>query len=250
MSRSGLEGEFKNRGISGFHNSEDRLACVLLIDCSYSMRNNNNIVDVIRGINELKEELMSDSIAANRVEISVITYGGSVQQVHGFENPHDFIAPEIVETVDQIEDVEYIPNGATPMGEAICLALNLLEEQKKQYRAMGVGYYMPWIVNFTDGEPTDEDTSFWSEAVRRTCEGINNNSFIMFNIGTEDANFELIKQLNGRNGEIKTQSNLYDNPFSELLKWIGKSLRTRSQKATNAKVALPAPPQGLLSEVG
>src|SRR5262245_51334145 len=71
------------------------------------------------GVRAYHADLMGDSLAAQRVEVSVITFGGSVQTVVPFVTAREFTPPTLV------------ANGETPMGAAILQAIEAATERKR-----------------------------------------------------------------------------------------------------------------------
>ncbi len=55
-------------------NPEPRCPCLLLLDTSVSMQG-NPIRELNAGLATFKQELMGDSLAAKRVEVSIVTFG-------------------------------------------------------------------------------------------------------------------------------------------------------------------------------
>jgi hypothetical protein len=84
-------------------NPEPRCPCVLVLDTSASMAG-AKLQELQRGLTQLKDELSADPLARKRVELAVITFGGSVR-LHG-----DFA------TVDAFEPPLLRADGLTPMG--------------------------------------------------------------------------------------------------------------------------------------
>ena len=67
-------------------NPEPRCACVLVLDVSGSMKG-EAIEALNRGVQSLIEELSADSLASRRVELSVVTFGNTVELVSDFKTP-------------------------------------------------------------------------------------------------------------------------------------------------------------------
>ena len=86
-------------------NPEPRCACVLLLDTSGSMHG-QPIAELNAGLVTLKDELMADAMAMQRVEIGVITFG-PVRVHSDFQSPDTRTSPQLQ------------ASGDTPMGAAI-----------------------------------------------------------------------------------------------------------------------------------
>ena len=54
------------------------------------------------------------------------------------------------------------------MGEAINLALDMLESRKSEYSDSGVDYYQPWLVVMTDGQPNGNIRELETAIMRTT----------------------------------------------------------------------------------
>lgn len=62
-------------GDPGFaENPENRCPCLLLLDTSGSMQG-PPIAELNAGLMQFRDELLSDSMAAKRVEVAIITFG-------------------------------------------------------------------------------------------------------------------------------------------------------------------------------
>jgi uncharacterized protein YegL len=160
-----------------------------------------------------------DSLAAKRVELAIITFG-----------PTNLIQP--FATIDQIAFRELSTTGATPMGEAVNLAVRTLAERKSVYRANGVGYYRPWIFLITDGSSTDSLVTA-TAAVR---EGEASKAFSFYAVGVEGADFNQLRSLS-----VKDPLKLKGLSFQELFKWLSASLSAVSQSQPGDQVLLANP---------
>ncbi len=199
-------------------NPTPRVPICLVLDRSGSM-SGDPIDELNNGVKHFFESIMSDEIASHSAEISVVTFGDRVK------NDLDFT------DVNKQEVPNLSACGGTPMGEAVNLALDLLEKRKNEYSQAGVDYYQPWLVLMTDGEPTDDISS----AASRTSELINKRKLTIFPIAIGDSsNISTLKSFS----PTRTPLRLKGLNFKEFFEWLSKSVSRVSQSTPGEKVVL------------
>ena len=204
-------------------NPEPRCPCVLLLDVSGSM-SGAAISELNAGLATFRDELAADSLAMQRVEVAIVTFGPTKVELP-FTSAGVFYPPTLT------------AHGDTPMGAAINEALNLLRERKAEYRANGIAFYRPWVFLITDGAPTDA----WQSAAAAVREGEVSKSFAFFAIGVKGANIEILSQIS-----VRSPLSLQELKFRELFSWLSNSLRSVSRSTPGTEVTL-APPTGWAS---
>jgi len=203
-------------------NPEPRCPCILLLDTSGSM-SGRPLAELNEGVRIFKDQLMSDNMATQRVEVALVTFG-PVHRVAEFQ------------TVDLFNPPHLVPTGDTPMGAAIVTALDMLAERKKNYHAAGVSYYRPWVFLITDGAPTDS----WQEAASRVHAGDNNErkSFSFFGVGVHGADMGTLARICSPS---RPPVKLDGLNFREMFVWLSASLKGISQSQMGTTVKLPPP---------
>jgi uncharacterized protein YegL len=203
-------------------NTSQRLPCVLVLDGSGSM-DGDPVRELNAGLKILEEELKNDDTAAQRVQLLVIRLGDAndVEVVTDWTDALDFSAPAVE------------ANGLTPLGKAMLMALDKIEEQKENYRDHDIPYNRPWIFLVTDGFPSDLD---WEDAAADCRQAEDDNKVVIFTIGTEGADFEALKKFSNR-----SPVRLDGLKFRELFVWLSRSASSGSKASQDTVVQLEAP---------
>lgn len=186
-------------------NPDPRCLLALLLDISSSME--GAAIDALNeGIVNLARDLAADSIAQNRIEPAIITFGGTVT-VHTKFGPVNEFKPEAYEA-----------KGSTPMGEAILVALKLIEERKEIFKAQGIEYYRPVMLVITDGKPTDEKT--FAQAVIELRDAEAKKKVDFYSVGVLGADMSLLKRMDTKNSPVY----LKGVEFTTLFKYVSSSI--------------------------
>lgn len=202
--------------------------CVLLIDCSLSMRTEDAIGEVNRGLQQFAVEVNDDELARNRADIAVVALQDPGLRVEApFALARDFRPPTL--TAD----------GATPMGGAIKLGLDTIQARRAEYRSRGATAYAAMMFLITDGEPTDSI----GEAVKQAHALERDRKLNFFCIGTKGANFAKLATISPPD---RAPATLDAGKFRELFKWISDSLSVTAKSRPGEQPPLP-PAQGWMS---
>lgn len=213
-----------------FLNPDRRCPCVLLLDTSYSM-DGDKIDELNLGVEAFQHDLSTDLVALKRVEIAVVTFGGSVSVAQPFT------------TVDRLSMPKLSAEGDTPMGEAILKGFDLLADRKRDYQAAGVPYFRPWMWCLSDGAATD-DLARARAAIKKAEAG---KSIDFFAVGVENADLGELSSLSSRQA-----LHLKGLAFQQMFRWLSSSLKSvsRSVPGQNVPLANPAAPAGWASVQG
>ncbi|MEU8006218.1 VWA domain-containing protein [Catellatospora sp. NPDC049111] len=187
-------------------NPDPRIACVLLLDTSYSM-NGARIDELNRGFGLFCEEIKKDELARKRAEVAVVTFGGGARlEVPFTEGRH-------------LQPRTFHANGDTPMGSAVQMGLELIQGRKHEYRQSGLEYFRPWLFVITDGEPTDDYVFFGAAEHLRQVEAAKGVSVFPVGVGRE-ANLDRLRLLSAGRSPVM----LDGLKFREFFQWMSSSL--------------------------
>jgi uncharacterized protein YegL len=197
-------------------NPDPRCACVLLLDTSGSM-DGGPISALNQGLQAFQEDIQNDPLAKRRIELAIVTFGGSVRKEHDFVSAGNFVAPTLV------------AGGGTPMGEAIALGVQLVKDRKAEYKSNGVPYYQPWIFLITDGAPGDD----WQSAATMIKAEMSAKALTCFAVGVEGANMDILSSITPRALKLDGLK------FKELFLWISQSQKRVSASKPGEQTPLP-----------
>lgn len=204
-------------------NSEQRTPLVLVLDCSGSM-SGAPVEQLNEGLQILRQELQGDVVAAKRVRVLVVTYGGmdGAEVADAWRDAMDFDAPILS------------AGGTTPMGHAVELALDEIEAEKGRFRQAGIAYTRPWMFLMSDGAPTDD----WEPVADRCRADEAANKVAVFPIAVGEADTGVLGRFS-RNGDraVKRLSGLQ---FRELFVWLSASMQVVSQSTPGGQAQLPS----------
>ena len=204
------------------NNPTARIAVCLCLDISASM-DGEPIEELNKGVELFYQAIREDETALYSAEISIVTFGLDGACLH-----QDF------DSIERQQIPHFTADGMTPMGEAINIALDCLEQRKQEYQDAGVDYYQPWLVVMTDGEPNG-DASALSIAVSRTVGMVNQRKLTIFPIGIgADADMDILKKLSPKRPPLKLKGLM----FREFFKWLSQSVSRTSQSTPGEAVPL------------
>lgn len=193
-------------------NPTSRVAISLCLDASGSM-SGEKIRELNSGVASFYRTINQDEIAKFSAEISIVTFG-PVQKETDFETVATQPHPPVLQAA-----------GDTPLGEAVKLSLDLLEDRKQQYKDNGVDYYQPWLVLMTDGQPTGS-SSVLNAQIARVAKLAADRKLVVFPIGIgKGAHMPTLNRFSAPRPAFKLQGLNFQSFFS----WLSASVSRVSQ---------------------
>jgi uncharacterized protein YegL len=205
-------------------NSDQRTLCVLILDGSGSMSGQK--IDALNaGLVSLQNSLQKDTVARGRVRLLILRVGdnNAVTVESDWTDAINFVAPTIE------------ANGTTPLGGALNLAMDKIDEEKNNMKNAGVAYTRPLVWIITDGEPTDMPE--WESAANRSVNYMHDKKIQVYCIGVEVDDLTPLK-MTQPGAHILQLANL---DFSELFNFLSASVSSASKATPGASVQVTVP---------
>ena len=209
-------------------NPAARLPVALLLDTSGSMLYDNRIGELNKGIDLFFNSIIEDEVTRYSVELAIITFGKVVTKILDFAN----IERQLSEFQQNMPLSVNSPMDGTPMGEAVELAIKILNERKEEYKTAGVEYYQPWLVLMTDGQPTDSISN--STILTESMIQADKLSLFPIAIGAGANLIEL-----GKFSSKRPPLRLKGLNFREFFEWLKESAKNTSQSTPGQSTSTP-----------
>lgn len=212
-------------------NPEPRCACILLIDCSYSMTG-PRINAVNHALKQFELDIKQNTLTALRAEISVVPFAHEIGESSTFISAQHFEAPTMY------------AGGGTKIAQAVVYALDAVEKRKETYKRQGVEYFRPLIILLTDGYPEHDTEAEIHAARQRVNDAETNQKAVVFTFGVNDdpggpgADIGQLNRIVVRAAQELTQTTQIAGMFT----WLSKSLSgiSRSQPGDRITMAHPS----------
>jgi len=204
-------------------NYEQKSICCFVVDVSSSMEN-APINQLNQGLQEFHRDIANSSVTANRLEVAVIEFSGTVETV---------VQPALA---DAFTMPRLSTKGSTKMVDGVREAISLVESRKSWYRQTGQPHLRPWIILITDGAPDpDQDVNGLAQDIRN---GVNGKKFVFLAIGVQGANMEVLRRISSPDMPPAALQGL---KFSEFFKWVSASMAVVAGSKDGDKVDFPSP---------
>ncbi len=212
-------------------NTQQRCQLLLVLDTSGSMTG-PPIAELNNGLQILAQQIKSDPVARQRVEIAIIEFNSTTTVVQQPALIDDFNMPALRTT------------GTTKLVEAVRTAINYVESRKQWHRNNGLSFNRPHIVLITDGEPdSDQDMIGLSQEIKTAA---SRKKFAFLPVGVQGANHSTLKQI--AQDEFPPLP-LYGFHFDLFFKWLSTSISAVSKSRPEEKIDY-ANPQEWISKTG
>jgi len=182
-------------------------------------------VGLNRGLQEFYNEIKEDSTTANRLELSIVTFGNRIDTVLDPSLAENFTMPNLI--ADQ---------SSTRLVDGVQEAISIVEGRKNWYKQTGQPYYRPWIILITDGLPDgNQDVNGLSQEIQSST---NNKRFVFFAVGVQGADMNTLSKISNPSMPPAPLEGL---KFSAFFKWLSASMGAVSGSTDGDNLDLPSP---------
>lgn len=187
---------------------EPHVPCVLLVDTSGSMNENEKINSLNNGIKKFLEITQKDDLTSRIADLAIIEFNNDVKVIQEFT------------PIMKLNPVNLTAGGGTAMGNALITAIDKIKERRREYYNLGTPCYMPWIFMITDGEPTDDIQPAIERIKIEEHKGKNEDGKIRtVAIGVPGYNEEILKKITPRCVGVN------DEDLEKICTWIAENLK-------------------------
>lgn len=193
-------------------NMEEKTICLLLLDVSGSMKEDDRMGLLNKAIQEFYTDIKNgenevDPSTKDKLEVSVVQFD---------EDTTVLQPPALVEefTMPVLES----RGSTTCTCNALKVAIELINERKAYYTKWGIKFSRPWIILMTDGYPypdTDAEIDAISQVIK---EGVAQKRYEMLGIGIGSANMSTLEKMTGK------AMSLDGLKFGAFFKWLSRSM--------------------------
>lgn len=202
-------------------NYEQKCLCTLVLDTSGSM-SGEPIHELNKGLQQFYAAIEEDLIAANRLEVGIITFGSAIKTIQD---------PALI---DNFEMPTLAVAGTTRLVDAVREAMRKTEQRKEWYKETGQPYYRPIIIMITDGEPDkDQDVNGLSNEIKVA---IDDKKFTFWGLGVKGFNQEVLNHICPESAPAIPLSGY---KFAEFFKWLSNSIGIITKSKEGDSIELP-----------
>lgn len=196
-------------------NPDPRVSCVALVDVSGSMEG-EPIAALERGFARFTDYLHNEALASKRVEVAVVTFGTAAT----------VLVP--MQEARSVQPTHFPTGGTTNLAAGIHLALDIIEDRKRAYKAAGLQYYRPWILIITDGKANIDG---FDEAIARLNQVETARGVTVFAVGAGPrVNLPQLSRVSLQ----RSPAALDGLKFEALFQWLSASLVNVSNSSEHA----------------
>jgi uncharacterized protein YegL len=218
-------------------NKDQKCPVVLLLDTSGSMAG-MPIDELNKALIQIKEDILSDTMLSNRLELGIVAFDDDAR----IERPIDLISPDTDLPILNVD-------GRTNLVAGMNKAIELVTDRKNFYKSNGEQYYRPFIVLFTDGDPTNTPEEI--EDLDQTIQKLSDEKrfiFLPFCVGNISVNGEqtlakLAAQMVDKDGVVINPGTAYKmsnfNKFTDVFKFVSASISGIMEKGGTQAAQLP-----------